>query len=56
MTAGEEKTFTSQLVGGDLVGEDVEVTVTVTRSRSRSSPSSTTSSPRWPPSSTPSTS
>ncbi|MBE7325136.1 trigger factor [Nocardioides sp. Y6] len=30
MSAGDEKAFTSQLVGGDLVGEDVEVTVTVT--------------------------
>ena len=30
MTSGEEKTFSSQLVGGDLVGEDVDVTVTVT--------------------------
>ena len=30
MSAGDEKTFTSQLVGGDLVGEDVEVTVAVT--------------------------
>ena len=30
MSAGEQKTFTSQLVGGDLVGEDVEVEVTVT--------------------------
>ena len=29
MSAGDEKTFTSQLVGGDLVGEDVEVAVTV---------------------------
>jgi trigger factor len=29
MSAGEEKTFTSQLVGGDLVGQDVEVTVKV---------------------------
>ena len=27
MSAGDEKTFTSQLVGGDLVGQDVEVTV-----------------------------
>jgi trigger factor len=26
MAAGDEKTFESQLVGGDLVGEDVEVT------------------------------
>ena len=31
MSAGEEKTFTSQLVGGDLVGQDVEVTVKVTQ-------------------------
>ncbi|MBZ5740897.1 trigger factor [Nocardioides mangrovi] len=31
MAAGEEKTFTSQLVGGDLVGEDVEVAVTVSQ-------------------------
>lgn len=30
MSAGEEKTFTSQLVGGDLVGESVEVAVAVT--------------------------
>ena len=27
LSAGEEKTFTSQLLGGDLSGEDVEVTV-----------------------------
>ncbi|UAL28996.1 trigger factor [Nocardioides rotundus] len=31
MEAGEEKTFSSQLVGGDLVGEDVDVAVTVTQ-------------------------
>jgi trigger factor len=31
MAAGEEKTFTSQLVGGDLVGEDVEVAVKVSQ-------------------------
>jgi trigger factor len=31
MSAGDEKTFSSQLVGGDLVGQDVEVTVTVTK-------------------------
>ncbi len=31
MAAGEEKTFTSQLVGGDLVGQDVEVAVAVTQ-------------------------
>lgn len=30
LSAGEEKTFSSQLVGGDLLGEDVEVTVKVT--------------------------
>ncbi|HEU5038529.1 MAG TPA: trigger factor [Nocardioides sp.] len=29
MAAGDEKTFTSQLVGGDLVGEDVDVQVKV---------------------------
>jgi trigger factor len=31
MGAGEQKTFTSQLVGGDLVGEEVEVEVTVSQ-------------------------
>ena len=31
MSAGEEKTFSSQLVGGDLVGEDVEVAVKVSQ-------------------------
>lgn len=31
MSAGDEKTFTSQLVGGDLVGEDVEVVVSVSQ-------------------------
>lgn len=31
MSAGDEKTFTSQLVGGDLVGQDVEVQVTVSQ-------------------------
>jgi len=31
LAAGESTTFTSQLVGGDLVGEDVEVAVTVTQ-------------------------
>ena len=31
MTAGEEKTFSSQLVGGDLVGQEVEVKVKVTQ-------------------------
>jgi trigger factor len=30
MSAGDEKTFTSQLVGGDQLGEDVEVEVKVT--------------------------
>ncbi len=30
MSADDEKSFASQLVGGDLVGEDVEVTVKVT--------------------------
>jgi trigger factor len=31
MSAGDDKDFTSQLVGGDLVGQDVEVKVTVTQ-------------------------
>lgn len=31
MSAGEETTFSSQLVGGDLVGQDVEVQVKVTQ-------------------------
>ncbi len=31
MAAGDTKTFASQLVGGDLVGQDVDVTVTVTK-------------------------
>ncbi len=31
MSAGEEKTFSSQLVGGDLVGQDVEVAVAVSQ-------------------------
>jgi trigger factor len=30
LSAGESTTFTSQLVGGDMVGEDVDVDVTVT--------------------------
>ncbi|WP_310525653.1 trigger factor [Nocardioides sp.] len=30
MAAGDDKTFSSELVGGDLVGEAVDVTVTVT--------------------------
>jgi trigger factor len=31
LSAGESKDFTSQLVGGDLVGQDVDVTVKVTQ-------------------------
>jgi trigger factor len=31
MSAGDEKTFTTQLVSGDLVGEDVEVAVAVSQ-------------------------
>ena len=31
MAAGDEKTFSSQLVGGDLVGQDVEVLVSVSQ-------------------------
>ena len=30
MSAGEEKTFDSELVGGDLIGEPVQVKVAVT--------------------------
>ena len=56
LAAGDEKAFTSQLVGGDLVGQDVEVTVRWPRSRSSSCRTTTTSSPSWPRSSTPPTS
>ncbi|SFC37410.1 trigger factor [Nocardioides terrae] len=31
LSAGDEATFTSQLVGGDLIGQEVEVTVKVTQ-------------------------
>lgn len=31
LSAGESKEFTSQLVGGDLIGQDVDVVVTVTQ-------------------------
>jgi len=31
MTAGDEKSFSSQLVGGDLVGEDVDVVVSISQ-------------------------
>ena len=31
MSAGDERTFTSELVGGDLVGQHVEVAVAVTQ-------------------------
>ena len=31
MSAGDDKTFSSQLVGGDLVGEEVEVSVSVSQ-------------------------
>ncbi|MFN8194574.1 MAG: trigger factor [Nocardioidaceae bacterium] len=31
MSAGDDKVFSSQLVGGDLVGQDVDVAVTVTQ-------------------------
>lgn len=31
LSAGESKDFTSQLVGGDLIGEDVDIKVTVTQ-------------------------
>ncbi len=48
------KTFTSQLVGGDLSARTSRSRSRSPRSRSRTSPSSTTTSPRPPPSSTPS--
>src|SRR3954462_13336772 len=38
MTAGDEKTFTSQLVGGDQVGEDVDVQVKVASVREQELP------------------
>jgi trigger factor len=38
MSAGDDKTFTSQLVGGDLVGQDVEVLVHVTQVQERELP------------------
>jgi trigger factor len=38
MSAGEEKTFTSQLVGGDLVGQDVEVQVRVSQVQAQELP------------------
>jgi trigger factor len=38
MSAGEEKTFTSQLVGGDLVGQDVEVQVRVAQVQAQELP------------------
>ena len=57
MSAEESKIFASKLVAGDAPGEEVDITVKRhTRSRSASCPSSTTSSPRRPASSTPSTS
>ncbi len=31
MTSGDEKVFTSQLVGGDLIGEDVDVAVSISQ-------------------------
>jgi trigger factor len=38
MSAGDEKTFTSQLVGGDLVGEDVDVQVKVSQVQTQELP------------------
>src|SRR6476659_10689076 len=38
MSAGDETTFTSQLVGGDLVGEDVEVRVMVSQVQAQELP------------------
>ena len=53
LAAGDDTTFTSQLVGGDPVGEDVEVKVAVSQVQEQEPPSPTTSSRRWPRSSTP---
>jgi trigger factor len=39
MSAGDEKTFSSELVGGDLVGEPVEVQVKVTQVQEQELPS-----------------
>ncbi len=38
MSAGDDKTFTSQLVGGDLVGEPVDVQVTVSQVQAQELP------------------
>ncbi|HEX4471368.1 MAG TPA: trigger factor [Nocardioides sp.] len=38
MSAGDDKTFTSQLVGGDLVGQDVEVQVKVSQVQEQALP------------------
>ncbi|WP_151081542.1 trigger factor [Nocardioides cynanchi] len=38
MSAGDDKTFTSQLVGGDLVGQDVEVQVRVSQVQAQELP------------------
>jgi trigger factor len=38
MSPGEDKTFTSQLVGGDLVGQDVQVQVRVTQVQAQELP------------------
>ena len=38
MSAGDDTTFTSQLVGGDLVGEDVEVQVKVSQVQAQELP------------------
>ena len=56
LVAGADATFTTQLVGGDFAGRDAEVAVKVLSSRTSSCPRSTTSSPSWRASSTPSTS
>ena len=55
LVAGADATFTTQLVGGDFAGRDAEVEVTVrTRQGQAAARASTTSSPSWRASSTPS--
>ena len=54
LAAGDTKTFTAPLAGGDHEGDDAECTVTVKAVKVRDSRRSTTTSPSSPPSSTPS--
>src|SRR5699024_6768441 len=56
LSAEETTTFVSKLAGGERAGEEAQIKVPRSPSRSGSCPRPTTSSPRWLPSSTPSTS